>query len=187
MFDKIIGSAAGALLGGITGSKGQKSTQSTAPVLPENVKKAYDTLIDRSVNLSAEPYRDVVRTRAEPNSMYGGLFNNPEMMALQQASDTKYFQNMNAPKAQPAAPPPQMAQPFQSLMMRNMFEQPNIMNGQFSPQETGLDDDAYSEMASQYASGQFKPSKNQGRYFLDGNNPFIQKLLEDSKRRAGGY
>ena len=87
----ILGSAG---IGALAGGKGQKGTQSTAPVLPENVKKAYDTLINRSSELSAQPYQDVVRTRYEPSTAYGGLFNNPEMAAIQQDSDRKLFAKM---------------------------------------------------------------------------------------------
>jgi hypothetical protein len=184
LFSSLAAPLLGAAIGGISGGKNKTSTQSTAPVLPDNVKKGYDLLIGNATDLSKQPYRDITRTRYEPSGMYGGLFDNPEMQALQQASDREYFANMQAPAPAPQPQPAPPPQSLQGLQMRNMYEQPNLMNGMFTPQNTGIDDQGYAEMAAQYASGQYKPTKDRyGQTYLDGNNPFIVKLLRDSQQR----
>lgn len=121
----MFGSIVGGLIGGLTGGKGQKSTSSTTPVLPENVKKAYDLLIDRSSALSSEPYQDIVRTRVAPSNMYGGLFDNPELMAIQQASDQKYFDSMRAPQSDASATVnPNMQNQMYGQMFANSITNP---------------------------------------------------------------
>jgi hypothetical protein len=111
----ILGSAA---IGALSGGKNKTSTQSSAPVLPENVQKGYDLLIGDATDLSKQPYRDITRTRYEPSGMYGGLFDNPEMQALQQASDREYFANMQAP-----APAPALQQQNNPNMQNQMYGQ----------------------------------------------------------------
>jgi hypothetical protein len=105
-----VGSAA---LGAISGGKKNKSSQqsSTVPVLPDNVKAGFDKTIADATNIANTPYPEMVRMRAEPSGMFGGLFNNPEMMAIQQKSDGDYFAKMLAPKVAPQQPQqPQQSQ-----------------------------------------------------------------------------
>jgi hypothetical protein len=168
----ILGSAA---IGALSGGKNKTSTQSTAPVLPENVQKGYDLLISNATDLSKQPYRDITRTRYEPSGMYNGLFDNPEMQALQQASDREYFANMQAP-----APAPALQQPT-NAQVNNLYGM--MLKSKLQPDNLNLDEQAYNELGEKYAKGEFKPTESRGLSYLTSDNPFVLKLLRDSQQR----
>jgi hypothetical protein len=176
LFSSLAAPLLGAAIGGISGGKNKTSTQSTAPVLPENVQKGYDLLIGNATDLSKQPYRDITRTRYEPSGMYGGLFDNPEMQALQQASDREYFANMQAPQQvslQPAQPTNAQVNNLYGMMLKSKLQPDNL----------NLDEQAYNELGEKYAKGEFKPAESRGLSYLTSDNPFVLKLLRDSQQR----
>ena len=90
---------AGAAAGALSGGRDQKSTQTTQVNMPDNVRGAYDKLINYAGENFDRPIQAAPTRRVTaPTNAYDALFANPELLAIQQQADAAY----QAPK--PAAP-----------------------------------------------------------------------------------
>lgn len=113
----VVGAAAGAL----SGSKNQTTTQSSAPVLPENVKKGYDTLLGYTEQNFNRPFqaRQTMRPETGGNA-FQQLFQNPQMQAIQAQSDAEYAGNVPAMMASRYAAQAAAQAPAQSDTQQNV-------------------------------------------------------------------
>lgn len=168
----------GAGLGAISGSKGGKTTTTSAPNLPDNVKKAWDKLLENSQTLADRPYQAPVTTRVDASNMYGGLFNNPELQAIQGVHDRKLFDDMLSngvpvqPKTDPANAPGALNQ-IQGMQYLQSHDNRPVLNyvtgGKTLP---GVQD--YSQLSPDQIAQIGKASQNGT---IGQMNPELAKLL----------
>lgn len=85
-----IAPVAGAAAGALSGGRDQTTTQSSAPVLPENVKKGYDRLIDYTGQNFDRPFQARQTTRPDMGgNAFQRLFQNPELQKIQAQNDAE--------------------------------------------------------------------------------------------------
>lgn len=94
---------AGAIGGALSGGRDQTTTQSSAPVLPENVKRGYDQLLGYAEQKFNRPFDARPTRRVETGgNAFQQLFQNPELQQIQQQADDSYYASLKpAPQQQP--------------------------------------------------------------------------------------
>jgi hypothetical protein len=86
----LVGAVAGKFLGG----SGEKQSSSSMPVLPDNLKKGYDSLIEGAMAQYQKPFTPALRGRVEaPTTGMEALFSSPEMLQIQRMSDANSYLN----------------------------------------------------------------------------------------------
>lgn len=122
--------AVGAIGGALSGGRDQTTTQSSAPVLPENVKAGYDKLLGYTEQNFNRPFnaRQTMRPETGGNA-FQQLFQNPQMQAIQAQSDAQYAGNMPQMMASQYAAQAAAQAPAQSDTQQTVtFPQANISN-----------------------------------------------------------
>lgn len=89
---------AGSALGGLMGSKKQTTTSQQVPVLPDNFKEGFNTLLDKGLETFNTPRQAPLMRRVVAPTDWK---DNAQLYAAQQDADKKYVQGLLTPK--PAA------------------------------------------------------------------------------------
>ena len=123
----LLGSAAIGAAGSAMSKKGGGGgTVTSRPYLPDWLEKDYEEYIEKGKELAERPFTPAIKTRYQDSTGYEGLFNNPEMAAIQQHEDQKFYDSLIQPQDEVAGRDQKAIDNLRYEMLgRQMFGNPN--------------------------------------------------------------